>query len=255
MDRRPIVFVTEGGEHIWAIINSLTDRFGPISVVLETPYSKRELLMRRARKLGWFQVVGQLGTMVLIRVGKRFLHAGIERLVVEEKLETKPRPGQEIIAVSSANGPELIETVRKLEPALVFLASCRLLSAKTLAAIPCPVINYHSGINPKYRGMNGGYWALATGDVENFGSTTHLVDAGVDTGSVLYQSRGRPGKGDTIASYAMRQAAFSRDICVKAVEDALAGRLTPVDTGLPSQQWYHPTIWQYLCTGIRRGVW
>lgn len=255
MNRRPIVFVTEGGEHIWAIINSLTDRFGPISVVLETPYSKRELLTRRAEKLGWVSVAGQLGTMVFIRITKRFLNRGIKRLIAEENLSTKPRSGQEIISVSSANGPELVETVRRLEPTVVFLASCRLLSAKTLAAIPCPVINYHSGINPKYRGMNGGYWALATGDRDNFGSTVHLVDAGVDTGAVLYQSRGKPGKGDTIASYAMRQAAFSRDICARAVEDALADRLTPVDTGLPSRQWYHPTVWQYLWTGIRRGVW
>ncbi|MBE1206748.1 formyl transferase [Aminobacter carboxidus] len=255
MDRRPIVFVTEGGEHIWAIINGLTDRFGPMTVVLETPYSKRDLLMRRAKKLGWVSVAGQLGTMALIRVAKRFLNSGIERIVAEEKLETEPRAGQEIVAVSSANSPELVDTVRKLEPSVVFLASCRLLSAKTLAAIPCPVINYHSGINPKYRGMNGGYWALATGDRGNFGSTVHIVDAGVDTGSVLYQARGNPEKGDTIASYAMRQAAFSRDICIKAVEDALAGRLTAVDTGLPSQQWYHPTIWQYLSTGIRRGIW
>lgn len=255
MDRRPIVFVTEGGEHIWAIINSLTDRFGPISVVLETPYSKRELLVRRARKLGWFSVAGQLGTMVLIRLAKGFMHGGVDRIVAEAQLDTAPRAGQEIVPISSADGPELIETIRKLEPAVVFLASCRLLSAKTLAAIPCPVINYHSGINPKYRGMNGGYWALATGDLENFGSTVHLVDSGVDTGSVLYQSRGRPGKGDTIASYAMRQAAFSRDICAMAVEDALANRLSPIDAGLPSRQWYHPTIWQYLWTGIRRGVW
>ncbi|MDH4988954.1 formyl transferase [Aminobacter anthyllidis] len=255
MDRRPIVFVTEGGEHIWAIINSLTDRFGPMTVVLETPYSKRELLMRRAKKLGWISVAGQLGTMVLIRVAKRFLNGGIERIVAGEKLETSPRVGHEIVSVASANGPELVEIVHELKPATVFLASCRLLSAKTLAAIPCPVINYHSGINPKYRGMNGGYWALATGDRDNFGSTVHVVDAGVDTGSVLYQSRGKPGKGDTIASYAMRQAAFSRDICARAIEDALAGRLTPVDTGLPSRQWYHPTIWQYLWTGIRRGVW
>ncbi|PWK69093.1 formyl transferase [Aminobacter sp. AP02] len=255
MDRRPIVFVTEGGEHIWAIINSLTDRFGPITVVLEAPYSKRQLLMRRASKLGWVSVAGQFGTMVLIRLAKRFMHGGVERLVADERLETGPRNGQEIVSVFSADGPELVETVRKLDPAVVFLAGCRLLSAKTLAAIPCPVINYHSGINPKYRGMNGGYWALATGDLENFGSTVHLVDSGVDTGEVLFQSRGKPAKGDTIASYAMRQAAFSRAICAKAIEDALMGRLTPIDTGLPSRQWYHPTIWQYLWTGIRRGVW
>ncbi|WP_269929684.1 formyl transferase [Aminobacter sp. HY435] len=255
MTDRPIVFVTEGGAHIWAIINSLTDRFGPISVVLETPYSKRELLMRRARKLGWFSVAGQLGTMVLVRLGKSLFNGSIRKIVAAEGLKTEPRPDQEIIHVGSADTRELVDIVRNREPAVVFLAGCRLLSANTLSQITCPVINYHAGINPKYRGMNGGYWALATGDRGNFGSTVHLVDTGVDTGAVLHQSRGAPGPGDNIASYAMRQAAFSRDICTRAVEDALAGSLKPVDTGLPSQQWYHPTLWSYLWTGIRRGVW
>ncbi|TKB65252.1 MAG: formyl transferase, partial [Mesorhizobium sp.] len=74
-------------------------------------------------------------------------------------------------------------------------------------------------------------------------------------GGVLRQTRGKPQPGDTISSYALRQAAFSRDICVEAVRDALAGKLGTVDPGLPSKQWYHPTVWFYLWTGIRNGVW
>lgn len=112
MDRRPIVFVTEGGEHIWAIINSLTDRFGPVTVVLETPYPKRELMRRRAKKLGWISVAGQLGTMVLIRAAKSLVSGGIERIIADEKLEIVPRASQEIVPVSSANAPELIDVVR-----------------------------------------------------------------------------------------------------------------------------------------------
>jgi hypothetical protein len=123
------------------------------------------------------------------------------------------------------------------------------------AALPCPALNNHAGITPKYRGMNGGYWALATGDAENFGTTVHLVDAGVDTGAVLHQVRGKPGRGDNIALYALRLAAMSREICVKGVEDTLEGRFTPVTPDLPSKQWYHPTIWFYLWTGLTRGVW
>jgi methionyl-tRNA formyltransferase len=130
-----------------------------------------------------------------------------------------------------------------------------MLTRATLAAIPCPVINYHAGITPKYRGMNGGYWALATGDAENFGSTVMLVDAGVDTGAALYQARGRPAKDDTIATYALTQAAFSLDICIRALEDALAGRLSPIQPDLPSKQWYHPTIWSYVWTGLTKSVW
>ena len=103
--------------------------------------------------------------------------------------------------------------------------------------------------------MNGGYWALATGDAANFGATVHLVDSGVDTGGILYQVRGKPGAGDNIMTYGHRLAAMSRDMCVQAVGDALKGELRAVQTSAPSRQWYHPTIWQYLATGFSRGVW
>ena len=103
--------------------------------------------------------------------------------------------------------------------------------------------------------MNGGYWALATGDAANFGSTVHLVDAGVDTGAVLRQTRGAAEPGDTIATYALRQAALSRGMCADVVDDTLAGRFRPFTPDLPSRQWYHPTLWFYLWTGLTKGVW
>ncbi|TIO75233.1 MAG: formyl transferase [Mesorhizobium sp.] len=252
---RPIVVVTEGGPHIWAIVSAIADRVGPVSVILEAPESKKRLLLGRARRQGWISAIGQLGTMVLTRLGKRFFAGHAARMITEEKLETEPRPGQTIIHVPSANGPECLEAIEKIKPGVVLLAGCRLLSKDTLAKMPCPVLNYHAGIAPKYRGMNGGYWALASGDRGNFGTTVHLVDAGVDTGGVLKQARGRPKRGDTIASYALRQAAFSRDICVEAVSDALAGKLATIDPDLPSRQWYHPTIWFYFWIGLTKRVW
>jgi folate-dependent phosphoribosylglycinamide formyltransferase PurN len=252
---RPIVVVTEGGPHIWAIVNALTDRIGPVDVILETPESKKRLLLGRARRQGWISAIGQLGTMVLTRLGKRALAGHTARLIAEEKIETEPRQGQAIVHVPSANGPECLQAIERIGPGVVLLAGCRLLSKDTLAKMPCPVLNYHAGIAPKYRGMNGGYWALASGDRDNFGTTVHLVDAGVDTGAVLKQARGKPEPGDTIASYALRQAAFSRDICAEAVSDVLTGKLATIYPGLPSKQWYHPTIWFYLWTGLTRRVW
>ncbi|UVK36453.1 formyl transferase [Mesorhizobium sp. AR10] len=251
----PIVVVTEGGPHIWAIVNAIADKLGPVSVILESPESKRQLLRGRARRQGWISATGQLGTMVLTRLGKRFFAGHAARLIAEQKLQTEPKPEQKIIHVPSANAPECLQAIEEIRPGVLLLAGCRLLSRPTLAKIACPVLNYHAGIAPKYRGMNGGYWALASGDADNFGTTVHLVDAGVDTGGVLRQARGRPEPGDTISSYALRQAAFSRDICVEAVSDALAGKLATSDPGLPSKQWYHPTIWFYLWTGMTKRVW
>jgi hypothetical protein len=252
---KTIVVVTEGGPHIWAIVNALADRFGRVAVILERPESKTALLMRRARRQGWLSAAGQLGTMVLVRLGKRFFARRAASIIEEAGLDVVPRAGQQIVEVPSANSPEFLAAIGRLRPAAILLAGCRLLSRQTLAALPCPVLNYHAGITPKYRGMNGGYWALATGDAENFGATVHLVDAGVDTGGVLHQARGRPGRGDNIALYALRLSALARGICIRGVEDALEGRLAPQTPDMPSRQWYHPTIWFYLWTGLRRGVW
>ncbi len=255
MTQSQIVVVTAGGPHVWAIVNALRDRLGPVTVIMEEPESKRRLLQNRARKLGWISVIGQLGTMVFTRLRKRFLSGRHAESLADEGLALKPADDQAIVNIGSANSPELVETIARLKPAVVLLNGCRLLSRQTLDGIACPVLNYHAGITPKYRGMNGGYWALATGDAENFGATVHLVDAGVDTGEILYQVRGRPEPGDNLSNYALRLASLSRGICIDAVSDALAGKLRPKTTALPSIQWYHPTVWFYLWTGVTKGVW
>ena len=85
--------------------------------------------------------------------------------------------------------------------------------------------------------------------------TIHLVDEGVDTGAVLYQAQVTFDPGDTIATYQYVQAATALPLFVRAIEDALAGRLTPRRVDLPSQKWFPPTLWGYLATGLTRGVW
>lgn len=250
-----VVVVTEGGPHIWGLVNALARQFGQPTVVLEQPESKRALLRGRARRLGWLSALGQLATMVLIRTSKVLRVRNGAALAQRSGFDATPPPEAAIVRIASADSGDLVEAIDRVGARVVLLAGCRLVRRATLSRIACPVLNYHAGIAPKYRGMNGGYWALATGDAGNFGTTVHLVDAGVDTGPVLYQARGEPAPGDTIATYALTQAALSRDICVRAVEDALGDRLQPVETGLPSRQWYHPTIWFYLWTGLVRRVW
>lgn len=106
-----------------------------------------------------------------------------------------------------------------------------------------------------YRGMNGGYWALARGDTGNFGSTVHQVDSGVDTGHVIAQVRCVPRKGDSIMTYAYTQAAASRQMCIDVLKLATTDAMTTIQSAGDSRQWYHPPLWQYLRTGITKGVW
>lgn len=250
-----ICVVTEGGPYAWIIINALGGRFGTIDVIVEEPESRSTLLKRRARKLGRISAAGQLATMALAKLGKSVFAKRIERIVAENGLEAEPKPEHRVHRVPSVNDPAFLDAIARIGPQVVLLNGCRMVKAAVLAAIPCPVLNYHAGITPAYRGMNGGYWALASGDRSNFGATVHLVDPGVDTGAILCQVRGEPAKDDTIATYAHRLAALSRGICIRAVEDALAGRLQPTPPQGPSRQWYHPPIWTYLWNGLVHGVW
>lgn len=255
-DEVTICVVTAGGPHPWIIINGLKQTFPGLKVVVEEPEGRLAFLRRRARRLGWAAVLGQFATMMIIRVGKLVLAGRIRRIIASDGLMTSPSPDQQMVKVGSVNSGAFLNILDDIKPAAILLVGCRMMTSATLARISCPVLNYHAGITPQYRGMNGGYWALATGDEGNFGSTVHLVDPGVDTGPVIAQVRCVPRDGDTIMTYAYTQASASRQMCVDALILATTGPLVAtVQPQAPSRQWYHPSLWRYLRTGLSRGVW
>ena len=72
---------------------------------------------------------------------------------------------------------------------------------------------------------------------------------------MLYQSATDFSPADNIATYQHRQMATALPLLIRAVEDALAARLAPRRVTLPSRQWFHPTLWGYLKTGLAQQVW
>ncbi len=252
---RRIVVVTAGGENPNIIINALASRFDEIVVLQEQPESKTLFVRRRARKLGWGAALGQLATMIASRFGKRLTRRRAAEILRSYGVSAETNPLVPVHRIASINDAEGRARLTALQPAVVFLVSCRMLKPETLAAIPCPVLNFHAGINPQYRGLMGGYWALLSNDRENFGATVHLVDEGVDTGGILYQSRQVPSRADTMHTYPLLQTAASTAIAIRSVEDAFAGNLRPVDVAAPSRQWYHPPVWTWVWNGWRRGIW
>lgn len=250
-----VAVLIQPGPNPEIVVNALKAEFPDLVVIEERPESKMLFLRRRAKKLGWVQALGQFATMVVSRFGKRFTRARAQEIL--EQFAANPLPDSQIrrFTVPSANDPAFLRALEDIRPAALMLVSCRMLTPRTLAAIPCPVLNFHAGINPRYRGLQGGYWARVTGDEENFGATVHLVDAGVDTGGVLYQHRVKPSKRDTIHTYPLLQTAASTGIAVQAMRDAVAGDLKPLEMAGPSRQWYHPPVWTWLWTGATRGIW
>ncbi len=246
-----IVALTNGSPHSWIVLNALIDARGPVTVLVEPPESKSILIRRRMKKQGAVTVLGQIGFVLLQKLMQRRSRARVAEIVKD--VDNQPRG--DVRQIASVNADETRDLIEKLQPDVVVVFGTRMIGRATLAAIKVPLINFHSGINPKYRGQAGGYWALAKGDAAHAGVTVHLVDAGVDTGEVLYHATFTPTRQDDFNTYFYLQAKAIRPLAVQAVTDAVSKTLKPFVPDLPSQQFYHPTLWFYVWTGLRKGVW
>jgi folate-dependent phosphoribosylglycinamide formyltransferase PurN len=234
---------------------SLAKRFPDLKIVVERHISRGLLLRRRIARLGLVQVAGQLAFMSVARLLQTTSRRRISHILQEADLEPRWPEGCELSEVPSVNSPECVALLQKLKTPVVLVVGTRIISRAVLSAVAAPFINYHDGITPKYRGIHGGYWAAAEGDLDNFGVTVHLVDPGIDTGDVLYQARFAPAAADNYATFPYLQLAAALPLIEQAAQDAIAGALKPHKVALPSRLWSHPTLWGYVANGLKRRAW
>jgi len=92
--------------------------------------------------------------------------------------------------VNKINSPEIIDELKKLSPDLI--VSIRfggILKDKAISIPKLGVINLHSGILPKYKGVMATFWALKNNETE-IGTTLHTIDDGsIDTGHIIKISK------------------------------------------------------------------
>jgi folate-dependent phosphoribosylglycinamide formyltransferase PurN len=250
-----IAVLIAGGPLANMLVNGLADRFGRISVLREEPEPKLAIIRRRARLIGWAEALGQAAFGIAQKFISRRSAARLAAIWEEHGLDPRPNTSLSVREVGSVNTETCRTALRELAPDVVVVYGTRIIKRETLQCTAAPFINYHAGLNPKYRGQNGAYWARSQNDLAHAGVTIHLVDEGVDTGEVLYQAATEFSAEDNIATYQHRQMATALPLIIRAIEDALARRLAPRRVELPSRQWFHPTLWGYVRTGVLHGVW
>jgi folate-dependent phosphoribosylglycinamide formyltransferase PurN len=244
------------GDTTCMVFNALRRDPGVDAVILENPIARTELLKRRVRRLGLGTVAGQVAFQAIVSPAlKRMARRRIATIKRELALDDTPIPDPTIRRVGSANGPDAIALLRMLSPRVVVVNGTRILSREVLSSLDASFINTHAGITPLYRGVHGGYWALAHRDSEHCGVTVHLVNEGIDTGGILAQARISPTAEDSFATYPYLQIGAALPLLVRAVRDALSRRLStlPPPAGA-SRLWSHPTAWQYLRVRLLAGV-
>lgn len=250
-----IAVITAGGAAPAIIINRLREHFPDLLLITEEPESKGVFLKRRARKIGWFQTLAQLPTQFLSKFAKGALAQRYAEIEDEFNVSMTMPAGQETVQITSVNDGSLGKTLTDNNIALAFVVGGRMLSKTTLESISVPILNFHAGFTPDYRGVNGGYWSLIDGKPERFGGTVHLIDQGVDTGDVVAQFVCTPAQKDNLMTYQQVISAGSADGCVEAINASLSGDFKPFIAEGSSKQHYHPTIFAYIWSGLTKKIW
>ena len=247
MTNRKIVLLAGKGITTNILYKALTKDFTIHNIILEEPISRKVFLKKRIRHLGFWEVTGQVLFQISIaKMLNLFSRKRKNEILKEFNLEDKPLPPGKITQVKSVNDHECIVALQKIKPAIVVVIGTRIISKEVLACIDAKFVNIHAGITPRYRNVHGAYWALVNNDGDNCGVTVHLVDPGIDTGSIIYQSRIAVSPKDNFITYPLLQLAEGIVYLKKALLDILEGRLI-LKKGTPdSRIWHHPTFRQYL---------
>lgn len=252
-----IVMLARAGFSTSVIYNELSKKFVISKVILEAPESRRVFFKRRIKKFGLGKVLGQICFMLFISKSLTFFARTRKNEIISYfGFSSKMIDNNRIINVRSANDNYTIKILKEINPEIVIVNGTRILSKSLISSINGIFVNMHAGITPKYRGVHGGYWALVNQDEKLCGVTVHLIDEGIDTGSVLYQALIKINREkDNLTTYPILQLGVGLVILIKVIEDYKNNDLKLISSlTTESKLWYHPTAYEYIYNRLLKGV-
>ncbi|WP_086478543.1 formyl transferase [Arenibacter amylolyticus] len=251
-----IIMLAGRGNSTRYIYNGLKEEFEISKVLLTDSKSRMKMLKRRVINLGYFNVLNQLlFQTIIVRILKILSNSIINIRLKELNLDLTDIPDEVLINVGLVNSETTINTIQNLNPDIIIVNGTSIISTKVLEATNAIFINTHVGITPEYRGVHGGYWALRNNDKKNFGVTVHIVDKGIDTGSILYQDITEVKKGDNFLTYPLYQYALAIPLLKKTLLDIKMNQMQPYKKeNSRSRLYYHPTFTKYILGWLLKGV-
>ena len=124
--------------------------------------------------------------------------------------------------------PEAIARIRDLSPDLIVVAAFGQILPQELLDIPrLGCVNIHASLLPRLRGAAPIQWAVINGDAQS-GITLMQMDAGLDTGDILFQESLPIEPGETGESLYEKLAALGGDMIVRCLPAIEAGEISPV---------------------------
>lgn len=246
MSKPVLVILATDGQSTNILYHALKTDYD-VHVIIEERISRVELVKKRLKKFSTTVVVGQLLFQILYLPWLRRNSAHrLEAIEHQNKLINERIPQTITSWVYSANSQECRKLLQVLNPDVVVLGGTRILNSETLGCLKVPFLNIHAGITPLYRGVHGGYWALANNDPQNCGVTVHFVDTGIDTGNILVQATIEVTSEDNFTTYPILQLAKGIELLKSCLPTVISGTAIATKPAGKGKLWYHPTLYQYF---------
>jgi len=150
------------------------------------------------------------------------------------------------------NHRSTIDFLEAQHPDVVVLNGTEIVKATILRATNARFVNIHCGLTPDYRGVHGAFWAMWNRDEERIGVTLHSVDSGVDTGTVISQTRVYPTSRDGFLCLPLLQYRAALPLLIAHLVSG--ARTGPLPGSSISRQWYHPRLRDFISLLIRRRI-
>lgn len=101
--------------------------------------------------------------------------------------------GVDYLETPKLNKATVVTAVTKAEPDVCVVLGTSIIKERLISIPKIGTINAHTSILPEYRGSRSEFWQCYNNDYSNVGVTLHLIDTGVDTGSILFQKKQEVG--------------------------------------------------------------
>jgi methionyl-tRNA formyltransferase len=151
------------------------------------------------------------------------------------------RHALDVLQPEKARDPEFVTALAALAPELVVVVAYgQILRPALLELPPLGCVNVHGSLLPELRGAAPIQWAVIRGDTET-GVTTMLMDAGMDTGDILFCAREPVRPEDTAGSLSERLAPLGAALLVRTV-DAIGRGNAPRTPQLHERATYAPML-------------
>ena len=123
---------------------------------------------------------------------------------------------------------EAYDTIAACAPDFIVVSAYGKILPQNILDIPkYGCVNLHGSLLPKYRGAAPIQWSVINGD-RTTGVTSMLMDAGLDTGDILFTAETQIGENETAGELFDRLAGLCPALLFKTLKALAAGTVTPV---------------------------